>query len=188
MRIERVLPGDAEALLEIYAPYVEETAVSFEYTVPTVSEFRRRIAEISAKFPYIKAVDGDGTILGYAYAGTFKARQAYDWNVETTVYVRRGVRRQGVGRQLYTALEQSLSGMGICNLNACIAYARTPDAHLDNSSMHFHAQMGYRLVGTFHDSGYKFGTWYDMIWMEKFIGAHTPVSYTHLTLPTNSLV
>ena len=173
MRIERVLPGDAEALLEIYAPYVEETAVSFEYTVPTVSEFRRRIAEISAKFPYIKAVDGDGTILGYAYAGTFKARQAYDWNVETTVYVRRGVRRQGVGRQLYTALEQSLNGMGICNLNACIAYARTPDAHLDNSSMHFHAQMGYRLVGTFHDSGYKFGTWYDMIWMEKFIGAHT---------------
>ena len=86
MRIERVLPGDAEALLEIYAPYVEETAISFEYTVPTVSEFRRRIAEISAQFPYIKAVDGDGTILGYAYAGTFKARQAYDWNVETTVY------------------------------------------------------------------------------------------------------
>ena len=81
MRIERVLPGDAEALLEIYAPYVEETAISFEYTVPTVSEFRRQIAEISAKFPYIKAVDGDGTILGYAYAGTFKARQAYDWNV-----------------------------------------------------------------------------------------------------------
>ena len=78
-----------------------------------------------------------------------------------------------MGRQLYTALEQSLSGMGICNLNACIAYARTPDAHLDNSSMHFHAHMGYRLVGTFHDSGYKFGTWYDMIWMEKFIGAHT---------------
>ena len=100
MRIERVLPGDAEALLEIYAPYVEETAISFEYTVPTVSEFRRRIAEISAKFPYIKAVDGEGTILGYAYAGTFKARQADDWNVETTVYGRRGVRRQGVGRQL----------------------------------------------------------------------------------------
>ena len=66
MRMERVLPGDAEALLEIYAPYVEETAISFEYTVPTVSEFRRRIAEISAKFPYIKAVDGEGTILGYA--------------------------------------------------------------------------------------------------------------------------
>ena len=186
MRMERVNPGDAEALLEIYAPYVNETAISFEYTVPTAAEFRSRIETISARYPYIKAVDEDGTILGYAYAGTFKVRPAYNWDVETTVYVRRGVRRQGVGRQLYTALERSLKGMGICNLNACIAYAPTPDEHLCNDSMHFHEHMGYKLVGTFHSSGYKFGTWYDMIWMEKFIGEHVkdqpPVQFGKWTL------
>lgn len=173
MRIEKVTPADAEALLEIYAPYVEETAISFEYEVPTAAEFRQRIETISSRFPYLKAVGEDGTVLGYAYAATFKDRRAYDWSVETTVYVRRDARRRGVGRQLYEALEQRLKDMGICNLNACIAYTKAPDAHLTNDSMRFHQRMGYALVGTFHASGYKFGTWYDMIWMEKLIGEHT---------------
>lgn len=172
MRIQKVTPADAEALLEIYAPYVERTAISFEYTVPSAEEFRERIARISAKYPYIQAVDDSGAVLGYAYAGEFKSRMAYQWNVETTVYVRSGCRRQGVGRALYRALEESLRGMGICNMNACIAFTPRPDEYLTNDSMRFHECMGFTLAGTFHGSGYKFGRWYDMIWMEKAINPH----------------
>lgn len=172
MKIEKVTQEDAAALLEIYAPYVEQTAISFEYTVPSPEEFQERIRSISAKYPYLKAVDEAGNILGYAYAAAFKSRAAYDWAVETTIYVRREHRGSGVGRALYEALERSLRGMGICNLNACIAYTARPDAHLTNDSMHFHQKLGFRLVGTFHSCGCKFGTWYDMIWMEKIIGPH----------------
>lgn len=186
MKIEKVTEADAPALLEIYAPYVEQTAISFEYAVPSAEEFRGRIRSISAKYPYIKAVDEAGVILGYAYAGAFKARAAYDWAVETTIYVRREHRGGGVGRTLYETLEHSLKAMGICNLNACIACTDHPDEHLTNDSMFFHRHMGYRLVGTFHGCGYKFGTWYDMVWMEKLIGPHTqnqpPVRFGEWTI------
>lgn len=188
MKIEKVITEDAKGLLEIYAPYVKDTAITFEYEVPSVSEFETRIKNISSKFPYIKAVDDDGKILGYAYASTFKGRSAYDWSVEMTVYVRSDKKRVGVGTVLYDALEKSLADMGIINANACIAYLREgrSDEHLTNDSKYFHEKRGYKLVGTFHDSGYKFGTWYDMIWMEKMLGQHTanpsPVKFGQWTL------
>ena len=186
MEIEKVTTKDAKQLLEIYAPYVENTAVSFEYEVPSLEEFRGRIRSISARYPYIKAAAEDGTILGYAYAGAFKPRAAYDWAVETTIYVRRECRGKGVGRALYEALERSLKGMGICNLNACIAYTSHQDPHLTNDSMYFHEKMGYKMVGTFHRCGYKFHTWYDMIWMEKLIAPHeqdqSPVRFGEWTI------
>lgn len=181
MKIERVTTADTEELLAIYAPYVTATAISFETEVPSVEEFRGRIEKISFKYPYIKAVDEDNKILGYAYAGTFKARSAYDWSVETTVYIRQECRRQGIGKELYEALEKALRGMGVLNMNACIAVPRCEDPFLTTGSQHFHEKMGFSLVGTFHDSGYKFDTWYDMIWMEKMIGIHkkeqSPVSF-----------
>lgn len=171
--IEKVVKEDAEKLLEIYRPYVIETAISFEYEVPSVEEFRKRIHDISEKYPYIKAVC-DGEILGYAYAGTFKSRKAYDWSVETSIYVRQDARRKGVGQALYVALENSLREMGILNLNACIAVPQSGenDCHLNHDSQLFHENMGFQFVGTFHKSGYKFQTWYDMIWMEKILGEH----------------
>ena len=171
MKIERVTPEDAKELLAIYAPYVRDTAVSFEYEVPSLQEFKGRIQDISKMLPYIKAVEA-GEILGYAYAGKFKNRKAYDWSVEVTVYVREDARRRGVGKILYQALENSLQRIGVLNMNACIAVPKGDDEHLSNDSYHFHEKMGFCLVGTFHDSGYKFHTWYDMIWMEKMIGKH----------------
>ena len=159
MKIEKVSTADAEELLAIYAPYVEETAISFEYEVPSVDEFRNRIEQISAKYPYIKAVV-DGKIAGYAYAAGFKDRKAYDWSVETTIYIRKDCRQLGLGKALYENLEKLLKEMGILNMNACI------------DSYRFHKKMGFTLVGRFHNSGYKFGEWYDMIWMEKMIGEH----------------
>ncbi len=175
IRIEKAEISDAKEILEIYAPYVEHTAITFEYEVPSLSEFENRIRTISAKYPYIKAVDEDNRILGYAYASAFKGRKAYDWSVESTVYVREDLKRMGVGKALYDELEKSLAQMGILNVNACIAFLREgeKDEHLTNDSFFFHEKRGYKLVGTFHDSGFKFGKWYDMIWMEKMLGEHT---------------
>lgn len=171
MKIEKVVIEDAKELLSIYAPYVKETAISFEYEAPTEEEFANRIQQISSKYPYIKAIEG-GKILGYAYANTFKGRQAYDWSVETTIYLRQDAKRRGIGRMLYEQLEKSLKDMGILNMNACIAVPIKEDIHLSNDSFYFHSKMGFELVGTFHKSGYKFEKWYDMIWMEKMIGEH----------------
>ncbi len=172
--IERVSISDAQEILGIYAPYVEKTAITFEYEIPSLEEFENRIRTISEKYPYIKAVNDNGEIVGYAYASAFKGRRAYDWSVESTVYVREDQKRCGVGKKLYDALEDSLKGMGILNVNACIAYLGEgkEDEHLTDDSFFFHEKRGYKLVGTFHDSGFKFGTWYDMIWMEKMLGEH----------------
>lgn len=173
MRIERVYEEDAVILLDIYTHYVKETAISFEYEVPSVEEFEERIRKISAKYPYIKAVDDEGVVLGYAYAGPFKQRAAYDRSVETTIYVRKDMHNLGIGRVLYENLETKLKNMGVLNLYACIAYTSNPDKYLTNGSMYFHQKLGYEIVGTFHKCGYKFGNWYDMIWMEKIIGRHS---------------
>ena len=162
---------DAERLLEIYRPYVEETAITFEYDVPTIDEFRGRMTRVLEKYPYLVA-ERDGTIVGYAYAGPFVGRAAYDWSVETTIYLDRAVRRQGIGGRLYAALETALAAMGILNLNACIGYPEVEDEHLTRNSVEFHAHLGYEWVGQFHNCGYKFGRWYHMVWMEKMLGGH----------------
>lgn len=170
--IRAACPEDAAGLLEIYAPYVTETAITFEYDIPTTEEFAGRIAQTLTRYPYLVAEDDQGHALGYAYAGVFHARPAYDWAVETSIYVRQEGRRQGVGRALYDALEQALAAQGILNLNACIAYPPGPDPHLTRDSVDFHQRLGYRMVGRFYSCGYKFHQWYDMVWMEKLIGPH----------------
>lgn len=172
MNICPVTANDAKELLEIYAPYVQNTAITFEYEVPSLEEFEGRIKNISAKYPYIKAVDDEGNILGYAYAGAFKGRRAYDWSVETTVYVKQDARRSGVGKALYEALEGALAYIGILNVNACIAKPVGDDPYLTTDSIIFHGKMGYTPVGVFHQCGYKFKRWYDMTWMEKMLGDH----------------
>lgn len=169
MHIEMVSESDAAELLEIYAPYVEETAISFECVAPTLKDFTQRIKTIREKYPYIKAVDDEGCIVGYAYAGTFKPRAAYDWSVEASVYVRREKRKQGVGRLLYEELAARLKEQGIRNMYACIASPIGDDEHLTNASQLFHEKMGFTLCGTFHKCAYKFGKPYNMIWMEKFL-------------------
>lgn len=171
MQIEKVTIEDAKELLDIYAPYVEKTAITFEVKVPSTEEFIERIKRISDKYPYLKAVD-QGQIVGYAYAGAFKERAAYDWAVESTVYVKESFRHKGVGRELYDALEKALRQMGILNMNACIASPASNSEYLNNDSQYFHEKMGFELVGRFHNCGSKFGKWFDMIWMEKHIGEH----------------
>ena len=162
---------DAEHLVEIYRPYVEETAITFEYDVPTAEEFRGRIARVLEKYPYLVA-EREGAVAGYAYAGPFVGRAAYDWSAESSIYLDRALRRQGIGKQLYAALETALKAMGIFNLNACIGYPEVEDEHLTRNSVEFHQHLGYQWVGQFHNCGYKFGRWYHMVWMEKMLGTH----------------
>ncbi len=171
MKIRTVNENDAEELLKIYSYYVKNTVITFEYEVPSVEEFKNRIKHTLIKYPYIAAED-ENKIIGYAYAGAFKERAAYDWAVEMTVYVDNDRKRGGVGKLLYKKLEELLKEQGILNVNACIAYTENEDEYLTNGSMKFHEHMGYNLAGHFHKCGYKFNRWYDMIWMEKFIGEH----------------
>ena len=164
---------DAEAMLAIYRPYVEKTAITFETTVPSLAEFRQRVSNTLAGYPWILAESAEEGIVGYAYAGPYKNRAAYDWTVETSIYLRHDVRGQGLGRRLYEELERILMAMGIRNLNACIACTdRVDDPFLTNGSVLFHEKLGYTMVGTFHSCGFKLGRWYDMLWMEKMIGPH----------------
>ena len=126
---------------------------------------------IVKRYPYL-VVEVDGHIEGYAYAGVFKDRAAYDWSCETTIYIAHDARKRGLGRMLYEALEEKLKEMGILNLYACIGYPGVEDEFLTKNSAEFHEHLGYSKVGEFHKCGYKFGRWYNMIWMEKIIGEH----------------
>ena len=171
MKIEIASLEDAQELVEIYRYYVEKTAITFEYEVPPVEEFKQRMIHVMEKYPYLIAKEND-QIVGYAYAGAFHARPAYDWAVETSIYVSELQKGEGIGKALYKALEEQLSRQHILNLNACIAYPETEDEHLNKDSVRFHTHLGYRMVGEFCQCGYKFDRWYNMVWMEKHIGAH----------------
>ena len=171
MLIRSVRESDAQALLSIYAPYVTGTAVTFEWETPTEEEFRRRIKGISERYPYL-VLENQGRIQGYAYASSFKGRAAYDWAVETTIYLSPSSRGKGYGKALYEALEKELARRHFLNAYACISFLEDADPYLTQASPRFHAKMGYTRCGTFHRCGYKFGRWYDMIWMEKSLGEH----------------
>ncbi len=175
MKIRTATPEDAARILAIYAPYVIDTAITFEYDVPSLEEFRQRIVGTLAKYPYLVAEEGE-EIVGYAYAGVFKARAAYNHCVETSIYVKREAHGHGIGKALYLEFENRLKSQGIINVNACISWIDEPDEHLTHQSPEFHAHLGYERCAHFHKCGYKFGRWYDMIWMEKMIGEHSNCS------------
>ena len=164
LSIRTARESDAAALVSIYEPYVLRTVITFEYEVPSTEEFAGRIRSTLRKYPYLVAESG-GEVVGYAYASPFKTRAAYDWAVETSIYVRMDLRGKGIGAGLYRALEEALGRMRILNLNACIGYPNP-------ESVGFHERFGYRTVGHFSKCGYKMGAWHDVIWMEKFLGAH----------------
>lgn len=168
IKIRPATEADAAEILSIYAPYITDTAITFEYDVPTLEEFTGRIRHTLKKYPYLVAVR-DSEIIGYAYAGAFYGRAAYDWSAETTIYVKKGCRHGGVGKLLYQALETALKAQNIINLYACIGYPEVEDEYLTKNSAQFHAHLGYRMVGEFYHCGYKFDRWYNMVWMEKLL-------------------
>ncbi len=166
--IRQATTADAASLAAIYAPYVRDTAVSFEVEPPTVEEFAGRIARTLERYPYLVA-EREGVIVGYAYAGPFKERAAYAASVELSVYVDASCRRAGIGSVLYSAMEDALAQIGKTNLYACVAYPPVEDEYLTYTSVRFHERMGFEIVGHFHGCARKFDRSYDMVWMEKRI-------------------
>lgn len=171
MLIRSATTDDAARLLEIYAFYVENTAVTFEYDVPSLEEFTARIAATLETYPYI-VLEEDGEVRGYAYAGQLRKRPAYARSCEVTIYLDCECRKLGYGRALYEELKQRLQAMGFCNMYACVTSPIEEDEYLTHNSERFHEHVGFEKVGTFHRCGYKFGRWYNVVWMEKIIGEH----------------
>ena len=164
--IRNVRLEDAERLVEIYSYYVLNTAVSFEYEVPTVNEFKSRIEKITAKYPYL-VCEKDGRIVGYVYASEYSSREAYSWTVATSIYLDKECRRQGLGTMLYEEFEKRLRDMGIVNLLAGTAFCEVEDEFLTHDSKEFHLRKGYEEVAHFKSVGKKFDRWYDLLWMQK---------------------
>ena len=167
-------PEDAKELLKIYAYYVTDTAISFETEVPSKEEFKLRIEEVLKSYPFIVACKDD-EILGYAYLHSFVGRKAYELSAETTIYLNPDKKKMGIGKKLYSVLEDIAKAQNITNLYSCIGYVDKEDEYLNNNSAQFHEHMGYRMVGKFENCGHKFGRWYHMVWMEKIIGEHKEI-------------
>ncbi len=167
--IREAQPDDAVRLLEIYSYYVSDTAVSFEYEVPTVEDFKERIIKISAQYPYI-VCEKENMIMGYAYASAYGTRKAYSWTAMTSIYIDKDFRRQGVGAMLYKELEKRAEDQGIVNLLAGIAFCENEDKYLTHDSVNFHLKEGYEEVAHMKTVGKKFDRWYDLLWMQKKLG------------------
>jgi len=157
-------PDDARQIAEIYKPYVEMTTVTFETTAPTVQEMQSRIERISENFPWI-VMEENGSILGYAYASRHHERAAYNWAVDTSIYVRQDYRGRNIGKTLYTALFYILKAQGYYNAYAAIALPNEP-------SVRIHEHFGFQKIAHFNKAGFKLGQWIDVGWFELFLREH----------------
>ena len=157
--IRQAQPEDAAVLAGIYAPYVRDTAITFEYDPPDAAEFARRIRKTQEQFPYL-VCEVDGKPQAYAYASHFHERAAFQWDAELSVYVAAGAQQRGIGRALYTCLIAFLQEQGYSTLYALITVPN------DNSER-LHAKLGFERAALYPRTGYKFGQWRDMIVMEK---------------------
>ena len=162
---------DAAAIAAIYAPYVRETAITFEYEPPDEAEFRRRIRATLARYPYL-AAERDGELLGYAYTGAFRSRAAYGWMVEPSIYLRRDLRGNGLGRRFYRALEDISRAQGVQTVCACVTCSPKPSPYVTDASIRFHQRMGYTLAGQLPGCGFKFGEWFGTCYFEKALGSY----------------
>ena len=150
---------DVPQILSIYAPYVENTTISFEFDVPSTQVFLQRFLDITAQFPWL-VWEEEGQILGYAYACAPYARAAYRWCAEPSIYLRPEAKGRGIGRKLYAVLEWILEKQGYQVLYALITAENT-------DSIGFHEKTGYLSRASFPDCGFKFGRWLGIVWMEK---------------------
>jgi phosphinothricin acetyltransferase len=163
LAIRDVRLDDTQALLDIYAPYVETTWVTFETEVPSLAEFRGRIAQyrFTLGFPY-KVAELDGGIVGYAYAHPYHSREAYRFTAETSVYIKQGFGRNGIGTTLYQAVLEDLRRSGFHAVIAILGYP-------NEASKGFHEKLGFRETGYLHEVGFKFDRWLDVGYLEKIL-------------------
>ena len=162
MRLAAV--SDSESILNIYAPYITDTAVSFETEIPAIGDFSARIAKIAEEYPFV-VYEMNGKIIGYAYASRHRERAAYRFDVDVSIYVLPEYHGLGIACKLYDCLFALLKKLGY--INAYAAYTES-----NGRSMKFHQKFGFTLIGVHHKTGYKLGRWHDVTWLEKTINAH----------------
>lgn len=168
IRIRSATVADASALLSIYGPLVETSAISFETVVPTTAEFAARIEMAVTGWSWLVAELNDRCI-GYAYGSAHRQRAAYRWSVEVSAYVDSGHHRRGVGRALYLQLFEELTEKGFCNAYAGIALP-------NDASIALHRAVGFESIGIFKAVGRKFGRWYDVAWFQRNLRPSPPLA------------
>ena len=147
---------DVARMLDIYAPYVRKTSVSFEYAPPTLEAFAARFEKISARYPWI-VWEESGRVMGYAYADEAFSRPAYQWDADLSIYLDPDIRGQGIGHRMYDWMEDRLRALGYVNLYAVVTGGNA-------ASCRFHERRGYRLMGVLEKAGFKRGAWHDIKW------------------------
>jgi phosphinothricin acetyltransferase len=159
MRLRDATEEDGEACAEIYAPYVRETAITFEFEPPGAAEMAARIATALDTHAWVVLEDG-GRVVGYAYATPYKARAAYRWSCEVSVYVEVGRQRGGAGRALYGALFERLAARGF---RMAVAGMTLPN----DASAGLHRAMGFDEIGVYRRIGHKHDAWHDVMWLQR---------------------
>jgi phosphinothricin acetyltransferase len=160
MTIRVARADDAAAIAAIYAPIVRDTVISFETEPPSAAEMRERMAAVLARLPWLVSEDAAGQVDGYAYAGRHRDKAAYQWSVDTTIYLREDARDRGLGKRLYVALFERLAGLGYYRAFAGIAL---PNA----ASVALHESVGFTTIGVYRQVGFKFGAWRDVGWWQR---------------------
>jgi len=164
MEIRLIQDNDYQAVLDLYRPFVLETAISFEYELPSIAEFSERIRSTWPGYPFLVCVDGEH-VIGYAYAGPYKSRAAYQWSVESTIYVSQFYHGKGIARILYNTLFKLLTLQGYRNVFAGVAIPNP-------KSEGFHLSSGFVEIGTLMNIGYKLNQWQSLKWFQKHLGMH----------------
>lgn len=157
---------DAARILGVYRPYIEQTAITFDWDVPSEADFARRVRGIADAFPVL-LLEVDGELAGFAYAHGMSDKAAFDWNAELTVYMDMSRRGLGLGRPLYALLIRLLERQGYVNLYAVITGSNA-------ESIEMHERMGFVLDAVHARTGYKFGAWHDTVWMRKRLREGAP--------------
>lgn len=165
LEIRCIEEGDLADVLAIYRPYIENTAITFEYTVPTLEEWRERVLLYTEEYPWLVAL-WNRQIVGYAYASKHRDRVAYSWDVEVSVYIEENFHGKGLARNLYLNLFEILKYQGFVNAYAIIT---SPNP----KSEKFHEKFGFTDVGYFFKSGYKFNEWFNTRWMQYHLSDHS---------------
>jgi len=162
--IRLIKPEDCGKVLDVYRPYVEETAYTFEYEVPTIEDFSKKIEKITAQYPWL-VCEYNGEIVGYAYGSTHRERIAYQWSVESTIYMNRQYHRKGIARILYDTLFKILREQGYFSVYAGVLAT-------NNESVQFHKAVGFEEIGLFKNIGYKLEEWHTNLWLQYFLQEH----------------
>ncbi len=157
--IRKVKIDDASKILDIYSKHINDTIVTFETTVPSITEFEERIKTISKTYPYLVCTN-DNELVGYAYATKYREREAYKYSVEIAIYVSENFQKKGVGKLLLANLLDELKANNFCSVYSCISVPNEPSVKL-------HEHFGFTEIGVFHNAGRKFDKWIDVVWLEK---------------------